>query len=114
MLSVSSEPSSSEVLARDWAVPRAAPAFIGCSEDGRGPGGTVLLCVANSSIPCTLEARGKQRVVVFTVLNVREKGWLKAPWYDWLFQYLCWCHATNQCIQEEVLGEPQVGDQAAA
>lgn len=80
MLSVSSEPSTSAVLARDWAVPRAAPAFIGCSEDGKGPGGTVLLCVANSSIPCSLEARGKQRVVVFTVLNVREKGWLKAPW----------------------------------
>jgi hypothetical protein len=82
MLSVSSEPSSDVVLARDWAVPRSAPAFIGCSEESKGPGGAVLLCVANTPMPCTLEARdaSRQRVVVFTVLCVREKGWLKAPW----------------------------------
>jgi hypothetical protein len=82
MLSVSSEPSSDVVLARDWAVPRSAPAFIGCSEESKGPGGVVLLCVANTPMPCTLEARdaSRQRVVVFTVLCVREKGWLKAPW----------------------------------
>jgi hypothetical protein len=64
------------------AVPRSAAAFTGFAggdaESKRG--GAVLLCVANTPIPCTLEARDRQRVMQFTVLNVREKGWLKAPW----------------------------------
>ena len=28
-----------------------------------------------------MEAKGKMKVIQFTVLNVREKGWLRAPWY---------------------------------
>jgi hypothetical protein len=70
------------------AVPRAAAAFTGyIGGDSKGPGGSVLLCVANTPIPCTLEARDKQRIIQFTVLNVREKGWLKAPWYPFLSSF---------------------------
>jgi len=106
MLSVSSAPSTSATLARDWcclffivlcvcllsdpvlvcrAIPRSAAAFTGYvggegGGENKGPGGSILLCVANSPIPCTMEAKGKTKVVQFTVLNVREKGWLRAPW----------------------------------
>lgn len=62
------------------AIPRSAAAFTGFAGDEGKRGGAVLLCVANTPVPCTLEARDKQKVIQFTVLNVREKGWLKAPW----------------------------------
>jgi hypothetical protein len=64
------------------AIPRSAAAFTGyvSSPDNRGPGGALLLCVANTPIPCKLEHKGSQRAIQFTVLNVRECGWIFAPW----------------------------------
>ena len=62
------------------AIPRSAAGFTGFTGGDKGPGGAVLLCVANTPIPCTMEAKDKQKVIQFTVLNVREKGWHFAPW----------------------------------
>lgn len=64
------------------AVPRTAAAYTGTPAGGEsgGPGGVVLLCVNNSSIPCKSEGAENQKSIGFTVLNVRQKGWLKAPW----------------------------------
>ena len=64
------------------AIPRNGAAFTGCvgGSDDRGPGGALLLCVANTRIPCKLETQGDQRGISFTILNVREKGWIFAPW----------------------------------
>lgn len=39
----------------------------------------MLLCVNNTAIPCKSDSSVK--AIQFTVLNVREKGWIKAPWY---------------------------------
>lgn len=64
------------------AFPRSAAAFTGNSGGegcNRGPGGVVLLCVNNTAIPCKSDSSVK--AIQFTVLNVREKGWIKAPWY---------------------------------
>ena len=65
------------------AIPRSAPAFIGHvpTPENRGPGGALLLCVANTPIPCKSEFQGEQRYIQFTILNVRDRGWMKAPWY---------------------------------
>lgn len=49
--------------------------------DSRGPGGALLLCVANTPIPCKLDTKGDQKSMLFTVINVRDRGWMKAPWY---------------------------------
>ena len=67
------------------ASPRNAHAFTGFSgnstRDGPGgPSGTLLLAVTNSAIPCTLEGMSTQKFVSFTVLNIRKKGWIYAPW----------------------------------
>ena len=67
------------------ASPRNAHAFTGFSgnstRDGPGgPSGTLLLAVTNSAIPCTLEGMSAQKFVSFTVLNIRKKGWIYAPW----------------------------------
>lgn len=64
-------------------VPRNAVQFTGSavSGDSRGPGGALLLCVANTQIPCNLSAKGDQKSIIFTVINVRDRGWMKAPWY---------------------------------
>lgn len=47
---------------------------------GRGPSGTLLICVANTNIPCRVEQLDSQKAIQFTVLNVRKKGWVYAPW----------------------------------
>ena len=64
------------------AIPRIGAAFTGYVSSGgdKGPGGALLLCVANTRIPCKLETQGEQRGISFTVLNVRDKGWIAAPW----------------------------------
>lgn len=49
-------------------------------DGSRGPGGALLLCVANTAIPCKLDLKGDQRAILLTVINVRERGWMKAPW----------------------------------
>ena len=66
------------------AVPRAAASFtgyVGNPRDGQyGPSGTLALCVTNTPIPCTLEGMDAQKFIQFTVLNIRKKGWVYAPW----------------------------------
>lgn len=64
------------------AIPRTAADFTGLvrSSDDKGPGGALLLCVTNTRIPCKAETQGDQRGISFTVLNVRDKGWIYAPW----------------------------------
>jgi hypothetical protein len=69
------------------AIPRSAAAFTGSAGgegSNRGPGGVVLLCVNNTAIPCT--SAGNVKAIQFTVLNVREKGWIRAPWYPLVVQ----------------------------
>ena len=78
------------------ASPRNAHAFTGFSgnstRDGPGgPSGTLLLAVTNSAIPCTLEGMSAQKFVSFTVLNIRKKGWIYAPWCVILFACLFSC-----------------------
>ena len=73
-------------ITADWAVPRTGAAFTGYSgasgRDGPGgPSGTLLLCVANTPIPCKAETMETQKFVQFTVINVRKKGWSYAPWW---------------------------------
>ena len=69
----------------DWATPRSAAAFTGfagnLTRDGPGgPSGTLALAVTNTPIPCTLEGMTSQKFIQFTVLNIRKKGWIYAPW----------------------------------
>jgi hypothetical protein len=69
----------------DRAAPRTSAAFTGyvgqASREGPGnPSGTLLLCVTNTAIPCKLEGFAAQKTIQFTVLNIRKKGWIKAPW----------------------------------
>ena len=45
-----------------------------------GPSGTLALAVTNTPIPCTLEGMTSQKFIQFTVLNIRKKGWIYAPW----------------------------------
>lgn len=76
---------SLQTILSDWSAPRSAPAFTGYSgnpacDGAGGPSGTLLLCVANTSIPCTDKGMELQKFVQFTVLNVRKKGWSYAPW----------------------------------
>lgn len=73
-------------IASDWAVPRTGASFTGYTgnpgQEGQGgPSGTLLLCVANTPIPCKSECVGVQKFVQFTVINVRKKGWSYAPWW---------------------------------
>lgn len=65
--------------------PRTAAGFTGyvgnVARDGLGgPSGTLALCVANTAIPCTSAGMSTQKVIQFTVLNIRKKGWSYAPW----------------------------------
>jgi hypothetical protein len=69
----------------DWTTPRSAAAFTGfagnLTRDGPGgPSGTLALAVTNTPIPCTLEGMSSQKFIQFTVLNIRKKGWIYAPW----------------------------------
>jgi hypothetical protein len=69
----------------DRATPRTAAAFTGYSGnspwDGPGgPSGTVALAVTNTPIPCRLDGMASQKSIQFTVLNIRKKGWIYAPW----------------------------------
>ena len=71
------------------AAPRTSAAFTGyvgnAARDGAGnPSGTVLLCVANTPIPCTMTGMASQKSIQFTVLNIRKKGWIYAPWFAFL------------------------------
>ena len=73
------------MTASDWSTPRTAAAFTGYAgnalRDGPGgPAGTLLLCVANTPIPCKHEGMAAQKSIQFTVLNIRKKGWSYAPW----------------------------------
>jgi hypothetical protein len=72
-------------IAADWAPPRSAASFTGYSgnpaNDGPGgPSGTLLLAVTNTPVPCKLEGMATQKFIQFTVLNIRKKGWVYAPW----------------------------------
>ena len=40
----------------------------------------MLLAVTNTAIPCKLEGMSSQKFIQFTVLNIRKKGWIYAPW----------------------------------
>lgn len=76
---------SMSLVASDWNAPRSAAAFTGYSgnpvADGPGgPSGTLLLAVTNTAIPCKLEGMSSQKFIQFTVLNIRKKGWIYAPW----------------------------------
>jgi hypothetical protein len=76
---------TSPQIAADWALPRSAGSFTGYSgnhaQDGPGgPSGTLLLAVTNTPIPCKLEGMSVQKFIQFTVLNIRKKGWIYAPW----------------------------------
>lgn len=73
-------------LVSDWTAPRSAAAFTGYAgnpaQDGQyGPSGTLLLAVTNTAIPCKLEGMASQKFIQFTILNIRKKGWIYAPWY---------------------------------
>lgn len=74
-----------QYLARDWAPPRSACAFTGYSGNVRdgpgGPIGTLLLCVANTPIPCKVEGIEAQKSIQLTVINIRKQGWSYAPWW---------------------------------
>jgi hypothetical protein len=72
-------------LQANRAAPRTSAAFTGYvgqpSKEGPGnPSGALLLCVANTPIPCKSEGMASQKSIQFTVLNIRKKGWIKAPW----------------------------------
>ena len=72
-------------ITSDWSTPRTACAFTGYSgcpaNDGPGgPSGTLLLAVTNTPIPCKQEGMASQKFIQFTVLNIRKKGWIYAPW----------------------------------
>jgi hypothetical protein len=55
---------------------------VGNPRDGAGgPSGTLALCVTNTPFPCTSEGMDSQKFIQFTVLNIRKKGWVFAPWY---------------------------------
>lgn len=74
-----------QTIISDWNMPRSGALFTGytgnCAQDGAGgPSGTLLLCVANTPIPCKAEVMGSQKFIQFTVVNVRKKGWSYAPW----------------------------------
>lgn len=68
------------MLTRDWAAPRTACSFTGYSGTRDSPIGTLLLCVANTPIPCKPDLRDGQKAVQFTVINIRKAGWGYAPW----------------------------------
>jgi hypothetical protein len=75
----------SHQIVADWSGPRSAAGFTGyvgnVVRDGQGgPSGTLALCVANTPIPCTSAGMATQKVIQFTVLNIRKKGWSYAPW----------------------------------
>ena len=40
----------------------------------------MALAVTNTAIPCKLEGMAAQKSIQFTVLNIRKKGWIYAPW----------------------------------
>lgn len=76
---------TSSSIQADWTPPRSAAAFTGYAgnlmRDGPGgPSGTLALAVTNTPIPCTLEGMAAQKFIQFTVLNIRKKGWIYAPW----------------------------------
>lgn len=55
--------------------------YYGSPQDGQGgPIGTLLLCVANTRIPCKVEGIETQKSIQLTVVNVRKMGWAYAPW----------------------------------
>ena len=66
------------------AMPRSSAGFTGYAGEpggnGTGPSGTLLLCVNNTTIPCKIEGMLTHKSMQFTVINVRRKGWIKAPW----------------------------------
>ncbi len=81
---VEREMSTAQMIA-DWSAPRTGAAFTGYSgisggDAAGGPSGTLLLAVSNTPMPCRLEGMAGNKSVQFTVLNVRKKGWIKAPW----------------------------------
>ena len=41
--------------------------------------------MTNTVIPCKLEGMASQKSIQFTVLNIRKKGWIYAPWYASFF-----------------------------
>lgn len=49
----------------------------------------MALAVTNTAIPCKLEGMAAQKSIQFTVLNIRKKGWIYAPWYDARFFPAC-------------------------
>jgi len=55
--------------------------YYGNAKDGTGgPIGSLLLCVNNTRIPCKVEGMETQKMIQFTVVNVRKLGWGYAPW----------------------------------
>jgi hypothetical protein len=76
---------SNAIIASDWAVPRSSVAFTGYAgnpaRDGQWAGGALVLAVTNTQVPCQQDGMDSQKFIQFTVLNIRKKGWIRAPWY---------------------------------
>lgn len=80
----------------------------------------MLLCVTNTQIPCTWEAKEEQKVILFTVLNIRRKGWSKAPWYKFylyffhVFCVICPVDRKNQQVSSSKGGKSGGGKNSSA
>ena len=74
------------MLATDFTNPRNACAFTGyvgnITKGKADPSGTLLLCVANTAIPCKMPEQGTSmpKYISFTVVSVLKAGWTYAPW----------------------------------